>query len=447
MRFYPALLASLFVCCLSGLQAVAQGRQEGAGGATPSAVTPGKGHIKGTLMDRDTREPLPYASVVLYLAQDSTQVKGVNTDEKGLFRIDRLGAGAYYLRISSVGYPQRVISLQPLTADRPNLDMGKVGMGAGTTRLAEVEVISERKLLEIGLDKKVLNVDKTLTSAGGTAADVLQNAPSVTIDQDGNLNLRGSSNVTIFIDGKPSGLTGTSGQAVLEQIPASTIERIEIITNPSARYDAEGMAGIINVVLKRAQKPGYNGAATLNAGTRQKYTGSLNGNYRYRKANFFVNYDYRYTPRFSRSLFTRSAYRPDTSYLDQHYRGQRITKGHTAKAGADFFLTDNQTVTFAVLGRKGKQVNDEAYLNDLYLAGWQPQQQFARGNEETGHDEAIDASVGYRHRFNRARQELSAGAVYTSASNALYRHLNQQVKKDRGLPVESPQTAAAEPDP
>ena len=211
-------------------------------------------------------------------------------------------------------------------------------------------------MMEFKLDKKVINVDKILTSTGGTAIDVLQNIPSVTVDYDGAVSLRGNSNITILIDGRPSSITGTK----LEQIPASSIESIELITNPSAKYNPEGMSGIINIKLKKKKAFGLNGLASVNIGTGDKYNGSINLNYNFNKVNLFASYDTRYNRRKGwGDMYRTSTINDTTLYLANSSKRYRKGNSNNFKVGADFFLDPKNTITLTWLYNKGKDEDND----------------------------------------------------------------------------------------
>ena len=254
MKLLPTALVRFFIARASGLGQIQLlgGMLMLTGLTSPlAAQAQAGGSVSGKLLDAATNEPLPFAGVLLLRATDSSFVAGAQTLETGAFAIGKVPFGNYVLRASVVGYRtgQRAVAL---TAAAPTLQMGPLRLRVAATKLAEVVVKGQRAIVTDNLDKKVIDVTKDLTATGGTAVDVLQNVPSVTVDQSGAVSLRGSTNVRILVDGKPTGVT-------LDQLPASSIQTIEVVTNPSSRYDAEGSAGIINIVLKKERQDGWNG--------------------------------------------------------------------------------------------------------------------------------------------------------------------------------------------
>ena len=226
----------------------------------------GSGKVYGTVKDAETGTPVEFATVVL-LTVDSTIAGGGISDIEGKFSIESLPMEKLFAKISFVGYDEFFTKPFVLSPSQPALNLGAVTINPTATVLGNVVVVGEKDDYVANIDKKIYDVSKNLSNVGGAATDLLANIPSVNVDIDGNVSLRGSDNVTIFIDGKPSSLTGDS-QTILQSLPASVIERIEIVTNPSAKYEASGVAGIINIVTKKESMSGTNGNFQLGAGTR-----------------------------------------------------------------------------------------------------------------------------------------------------------------------------------
>jgi hypothetical protein len=236
--------------------------------------------ITGKVIDKDVNAPLEYATVAFFSKKENKIITGGITDEQGNFSIS-VPPGTYDITVEYISYKKKTIPNRTLTGDT---DLGVLGIAVDVEALGEVEVIAERTTVEIKLDKKIYNVGKDLTVRGGTVSDVLDNVPSVSVDVEGNVSLRGNDNVRILINGKPSGLVGLNSTDALRQLPAESIERVEVITSPSARYDAEGTAGILNIILRRSKLQGLNGAITANAG--HPTSAGISGNINYRTGDF-----------------------------------------------------------------------------------------------------------------------------------------------------------------
>lgn len=227
----------------------------------------GKYSVTGKVLEETSSEPMPYVSVALLKVADSTVIDGGITNDKGVFSITNRRAGKYILKYSFVGYKDTYKDIEIKNA---SVDVGTVMLKASSETLEEVKIVGAKQMMEYKLDKRVINVDQNLVSAGGNASDVLEDVPSVEVDDEGNISLRGASNVTLLIDGKPSSLYGNDVPSVLAQIPASQIDKIEVITNPSAKYNPEGMSGIINITLKEKGNMGLNGNINISSGTALK---------------------------------------------------------------------------------------------------------------------------------------------------------------------------------
>ncbi|UOQ74142.1 outer membrane beta-barrel family protein [Hymenobacter cellulosilyticus] len=385
------------------------------------------GTVRGTLLDAVSSQPVPFANVVLLRAQDSSFVAGAQTTEAGAFVLEQVAPGNYTLRATVLGYRagRKQVSV---TAAAPTVQLGTLRLRPTATQLQDVVVQGERQVVVNNLDKKVINVSKDLTSVGGTASDVLQNVPSVTVDQNGSVSLRGSSNVTIYIDGKPSGAAGGGRATSLDQIPASQIESVEVITNPSARYDAEGATGIMNIVLKKERNEGWNGLATVNVGTKDKYNTSLSLNYHKGKFNVFSSYDFRQDRRTGygsldqKTTTTNSTTgRAETLQLLQNRSGVGYNTSHAVRVGVDYNLTPTQTLTFSVQPRLNRSSSiDDILARQTNLAENTPVALGTsnRYNNGAGHNRSADLSLDYRRTWEGQKgRELTASAVYTPISS------------------------------
>jgi len=244
-----------------------------------------KGSIVGKITDKNSNSVLQYATVALYNASDSSLLNGTITNEEGVFSIENIPSGNYYLVAEYLGFESQVVNDIRIDDDQNLVEVNNIELGEISTDLDELTVVGEKRNIIIKADKKVLNVDKNLSAKGGNAVDALKVSPSITVDQDGNVLLRGSTSFKVLIDGKPTALKPSE---VLKQMPAGRIENIELITNPSAKYDAEGAAGIINIVTKKGLGAGLNGLVNASAGTGDKYNGDVNLNYTNDKLNVTV---------------------------------------------------------------------------------------------------------------------------------------------------------------
>ena len=234
--------------------------------------------IIGKVFDQTTENALEYATIAIHSANDSSVIAGDITDEEGKFRI-QCPAGRLYAKIEFLSFEQHVIEKIPFERGQMSVDLGNIYLIPSSTLLQEIEVVGEKSMFQVALDKKVFNVGTDMTISGGNAEDVLNNVPSVQVDIEGSVSLRGSENVNILVNGQPSSLV--SGQYGLRMLQANEIEKVEVITNPSARYDAEGTVGIINIILKEQREKGFNGLFSANVGYPKTLGIGTNLNYRF----------------------------------------------------------------------------------------------------------------------------------------------------------------------
>lgn len=328
--------------------------------------------ITGRVIERETKFPLEYATVAFRDGKNNSVITGSITDAKGKFSIT-VPVGAYNVSFEYISFKKQ--SLQGREFQK-NTDLGNISLALDTESLDEVEIIAERTTVDIKLDKKVYNVGQDLTVSGGTVSDVLDNVPSVSVDVEGNIALRGNDNVTILINGKPSGLVGLSSNEALNQLPADAIERVEVITSPSARYDAEGTGGILNIILRRSKLQGLNGSITANTG--YPNAAGISGNINYRTGNFnFFNttgYSYRESP--GESTTETEYFNLDfdddgniinddpNTFLNEYRDFDRIRKGINTNFGIEWYLNDNTSLTGSVLYKDSD--NSKTTTNNIY---------------------------------------------------------------------------------
>lgn len=388
-----------------------QGRRATEGGNIPLIGT-----LKGTVIDSETGEPLMFASIVLHSERDSTMVSGAITNESGQFEMEQLPPGMFYIAINYVGYERQYFNAIRITFRERDVDMGTIEVVPGARTLGEVTVEAARTLMETGLDRRVINVGQELTSIGGTGLDIMQNIPSVAVDFDGNISLRGSGNVTILIDGRPSTLTGLSGSEALEQIPAELIERVEVITNPSARYNPEGTSGIINVVLKQQRQAGYNGMLSLNAGSAGSYSGSLNFNYQVNKWNFFSNYSGRLFDMESFGNSSRQTFLPasPSNFMDQDITGNYGMNSHNAQLGIDYNFNSKNVLTLSSRYSNWNRLFDNLTEYMLYQDLNDPSSLFLMDNDLDMLHNSFNHQLNFRRTYDQRHRELIADIGFST---------------------------------
>jgi len=305
--------------------------------------------VTGKVIDKDNNTPLEYATIAFFSKKENKIVDGGITDAKGQFSI-KIPNGVYDISIEYISYKKITLTNKKLDSD---VNLGTIFLQIDYASLGEVEIVAQRTSVEIKLDKKIYTVGSDLTVRGGTVSDVLDNIPSVSVDVEGNVALRGNDNVTILINGKPSGLVGLNSTDALRQLPADAIERVEVITSPSARYDAEGTGGILNIILKRSKLQGLNGAITLNSGYPLSAGVSGNINYRTGDFNFFntTGYNYRESPGKSSSKTEYFNGSDPSTFLNEFRDSDRTRKGITTNTGVEWYINDTASLTTSIVYR------------------------------------------------------------------------------------------------
>lgn len=354
--------------------------------------------VTGRVLDKETKEPLEYATIAFTNSQTKKIVTGGITDMQGNFSIP-IATGTYDISIEFIGFETVTISAKKLTAD---VNLGVFSLGISAETLGEVEIIAERTTVEIKLDKKIYNVGKDLTVRGGTVSDVLDNVPSVSVDVEGNVALRGNDDVRILINGKPSGLVGLNSTDALRQLPAESIERVEVITSPSARYDAEGTAGILNIILRRSKLQGLNGAITLNGGYPFQAGASGNINYRTGDFNFFntSSYNIRKVPgnAFSETEFFNGD-EPST-FLREDREFDRDRRGFNTNLGVEWYVNETSSLTTSFVYRDSDNESNSTNIIDELDNTGDGLQRNIRRDPEFEDDKTVQYAFNYDKQFN-----------------------------------------------
>lgn len=303
--------------------------------------------ITGKVVEESTQEPMQFVNVALYHSRDTSLAHNTVTDKNGVYEFTLVANGSYYLKISFIGFEPIVTPPFRLDATNTHADMGTTAIKISSTILNEVEVKDDKPLYENSIDRKVYHVDQDMMSKSGSASEVLANVPSVSVDVDGTVSLRNSTNVTILINGKPSPQMRLGSDEALQQIPANTIERIEIITNPSAKYKPDGTAGIINIVLKKETTRGLNGSLTANAGNDNRYNSTINMNYNFGKVNLYGSYGIRHNYRYRTSIDERII-KDSLGRIINYFHQESVTNSHplshTAQLGFDYNINNKNLI-------------------------------------------------------------------------------------------------------
>ncbi len=399
---------------------------------TPTGVK-----VVGVLKDATSGEAIEFCTVAV-LRKDSSIAAGKLTDENGAFVIDDLKEGIYILKIKAIGYAVKFISPLNVKADKPVFNLGVIKLESSSKSLKEVTVTGEKAVFQNSLDKKVFNVDKSIVSQGGSASDVLNQVPSVSVEIDGNISMRGNGNITVLIDGKPSSITGTSRAAILDQIPASTIDRIEIITNPSAKYDPDGMAGIINIILKKDRAPGFNGSASASVGNRNKYNASTNLSLRTKKLTINATYSYRYNDRWGEGYIDRKTKTPsDSGILIQNSNQNSLQIAHMGKISLDYDINDKNTLSIGSVLNINSNNHPETNIYNFFNKDSIFSNAYGRNALEINHSHSVDVTLDYRKTFAQPQKLWTVNLSYSGSMGKDENTISQNMYAENLIPIYS----------
>lgn len=376
--------------------------------------------ITGKIIDKDTKEPLEFSTISLFSKKDSSLLTGTTSLADGTFALQTTHSD-FFLKIEFLAYLPAFFGQAPTTTRQLQLDLGLIELMPDIARMKEVEVLAEKSSVTMSLDKRVFNVGKDLTSVGGTAEDVLRNVPGITVDNDGRFSLRGSGNIRILLNGRASSLVSNENLTGLRQLRASQIERVEIITNPSARYEAEGMAGIVNIVLKTSQKKGLNSSVDALVGNNQNMGAGVNLNLNKGRFNGFFGLGGWYLNRPGTGSFRNRFYKanlPDSTVFSSMNRThERSTVPSFIKFGADYFLNLQNVITTSFAYRSGKGRNSSNLVYKDALGYPENIYQITQRQEDEKEGELdLLYSLIYRRSFTRKGHQLIAEIQYENKS-------------------------------
>lgn len=364
------------------------------------------GTVTGTILDKEFNEPIPYATVSIVDSAGEI-VSGTVSSVEGTFTVEKLPEGNYTFKVQFMGYTPFSQEIE-ISSSRQKVDIGTIFLQAAVSQLDDVTVVAEVSTIEQRIDRKVINVGKDLTTAGATAADIMNNIPSVSVDQDGNISLRGNQNVKILIDGKPSNMDAATA---LKQIPTSSIKQIELITNPSAKYSPEGMSGIINIILHKNSNLGFNGDFNggLSLGEKFSSNASLNLNYRKGKFNVYTNLGANDRENYQKIVL----FNTDLN-SGEYLNFEMENKGYLIKTGVDFYMNEKNTFSF--------YTNQNLFHEDLrgsFALRFpdMPSQNFQQNPHLEEENISSTYNFDYRHYFNDEGHELELEVDYNRYHN------------------------------
>jgi len=399
--------------------------------------------ITGNIIDSNTKEPLEYATVVLNNIE-TKQLSGGITDEKGNFTI-KIIPGTYdisfeFISFKTIKIPKKIIN--------SSVNFGTIKLSEDSDKLDEIVIIAEKSTVEIRLDKRIYNVGKDMTVKGGSASDVLDNVPSVDVDVEGNVSLRGNENVRILIDGKPSALVGLSGTEALRQLPADAIERVEVVTSPSARYDAEGTAGILNIILRKGVATGLNGSLNTTIGDPTQYRIASNINFRTKKINFFTNLGYRNSLGPGNFLTNLSTFENESvnSLRIEDRDFERNRNGYNINLGLEYFLSNESSITGTYFYRDSDNKNLSTNTIQVFDANNILEFSDVRIQDEDEIDETSQISLNYTNNLNSSGHKLTIDFQYSDSKEIETAFIDDALASEKNITTENSKSTLIQSD-
>ncbi|MDA9627434.1 TonB-dependent receptor [Flavobacteriaceae bacterium] len=389
--------------------------------------------ITGKIIDSNTKEPLEYATVILN-NQETKQLSGGITDENGNFNI-KINTGTYdisfeFISFKTIKIPNKIIN--------SSINFGTIKLSEDADELDEIVIIAEKSTVEIRLDKRIYNVGKDMTVKGGSASDVLDNVPSVDVDVEGNVSLRGNENVRILIDGKPSALVGLSGTDALRQLPADAIERVEVVTSPSARYDAEGTAGILNIILRKGVATGLNGSLNATIGDPTQYRIASNINFRTKKVNLFTNLGYRNSSGPGNFLTNLSTFEDESinSLRIEDRNFERNRNGYNVNVGLEYFLSKESSITGTYFFRDSDNKNLSNNIIRVFDINDNLEFSDTRIQDEDEIDTTSQFALNYTNNINSSGHKLTIDFQYSESEEIETAFINDSLAEENNITTE-----------
>ena len=416
--FYTIFCCIILLFSYVGIS-FAQGYPRGgirSGAQSNQGEIPKDAKITGTIIDGTSNEAISYASIAIYNSTDSTLLTGTLSKADGSFTLDKLPFGKFYIVVTFVGYKKHKVYDILLSPTKKTVSLGQIKVNVKTEALKEVEVVGNAPFVTYMIDKKVINVAQNITASGGTVAEALMNAPSIQADVEGNITLRGSSNFLVLIDGRPSPVAGSEG---LQQIPANLVQNVELITNPSAKYEAEGSAGIINVIMKKQKLQGTSGMLNITAGTGNKFSSNVNLGYKVSKWSFSLGGDLTD----NQSIFKNNSGVTDT-LSPQTLKKQLIVgsgnlhrMGKGIRGGIDYAINNKNALTLTgSIGERDFIRSTSSDYHDTYSSILNPtitDVYYTNTNHPDAERDYKSLNLDYERKFEKKGEQLSAALYFT----------------------------------
>jgi outer membrane receptor protein involved in Fe transport len=381
---------------------------QGMGGAAAPSVT---GRISGVILDSLTSKPIDYATVSMGRAGSVKTTNGALTDEKGAFKIENIAAGSYRITIAFLGYQTKILDSVKTTPGKPDLNLGRIFLAPNLKMLNEVVITGSTPIIENKIDKLVYNAEQDIAIAGGNATDVLRKVPLLSVDFEGNVSLRGSQNVRVLINGKPSGSMANNMADALKAIPADQIKNVEVITSPSAKYDAEGTSGIINIITKKNNLAGISGSVNGGVGTRQN-SGNLNLNAKTGRLAVTANGGGFYSWPQTTNLSFKRTNADASQIISQNGESKTDRLSVNGSIGADYDFNSFNSISSNLRLTGFSNSADGSNLNQNLFNG--SAVNFTRLSDNSMNMNGIDWSSDFLHKFKKKDQQISVAYQFTN---------------------------------
>ena len=379
------------------------------------SLSKGKGLIVGKVEDSNNEEALQFASISIISSLNDKIITGGITDQDGKFKIE-VDYGEYFVLVDFMGFSKK--KKGPFNVNQNNriVKIGKVKIAPDSDIIGEVEITAEKELFENKIDSKTFNVSKDITMKSKSALEALENIPSVGVDMDGNISLRGNGNVRILINDRPIVVTAENQAALLEQIQADNIESIDVITNPSAKYNPDGMGGIINIQLKKQQSPGKNFAVTVSSDFFREYGANISGGIKTKKLNLYGTYGYKHNKwNYERESYQKNIFQDTTNYLIQTSEGGRINNSHMGTFGLDYNINKKNTIGLEALVSIANKDKEMPFEYELYDENKDFVSSTYRDNTDEINNSKFDLQANFKHKFDKKRHNIKANVSFSKS--------------------------------
>ncbi len=444
LRFLPkmqkiTLTAVIVIITLTSFAQNTQGDKRKRGNMDPSKL-PKIGVISGKITDSETGEAIEYATISLLRKNTGELTAGTISQSKGTFKLSEIPLGFYTLKIDFMGYESWEKDSLKITPRSKEYFFNNIILRPAASQLEGVEITAEKQLFVNKIDRRIINVEQSIVSSGGTALDVVKNAPSVDVDLEGNISLRGSENIRVLIDGKPSGIAADNAGEILEQLPSGSIENIELITNPSAKFDPEGMAGIINIVLKKSKIRGISGSVTGGVGPNDQYNGSFNISKRNEKFNIYTSASFRQMNFDLTGINTRKTWYNDSIiYYDQNSDAERAMKSGMFTLGGDYYFSPSSTISLkGRLNLRDRSMSENTLYQQFKGEEKAYDTSYMGYSDNTRSGWSYNLDLNYEKIFSSRDHYLKAGINFSQEDNERKGNWMQQGLDEELIPLGLP---------